>query len=126
MREYLEVELVLEIHAAQIARYGGARGLRDPGQLESALHRPRTGYYRDIIEEAAALWESLSQNNPFVDGNKRTAFAAMDIFLGLNGYELTADVETAIAFILDLYETGKFSFEHVEPWLREHVVLLEE
>ncbi|MBO6797030.1 type II toxin-antitoxin system death-on-curing family toxin [Maricaulis sp.] len=123
MRDYLEVELVLEIHAAQIARFGGARGLRDPGQLEAALHRPQTGYYRDIIEEAAALWESLSQNNPFVDGNKRTAFAAMDIFLGLNGYELTADVETAITFILDLYETGTFSFEKLEPWLREHVVL---
>lgn len=126
MREYLEVEQVLEIHAAQIARFGGARGLRDPGQLEAALHRPQTGYYRDIIEEAAALWESLSQNNPFVDGNKRTAFASKDIFLGLNGYELTADVETATTFIIDLYQTGRFSFERLEPWLRDHVVLQQE
>jgi len=123
MRDYLEVELVLEIHAAQIARFGGDSGLRDLGQLEAALHRPQTGYYRDIIEEAAALWESLSQNHPFVDGNKRTAFASMDIFLGLNGCELTASVEEAVNFILGLYEAGDFRFERLEPWLRQHTRL---
>ena len=74
MRDYLTLGDVLAIHADQITTYGGAAGIRDPGQLDAALFRPQTGYYADIIAEAAALWESLSQNHPFVDGNKRTAF----------------------------------------------------
>ncbi|OYV67429.1 MAG: death-on-curing protein, partial [Acidiphilium sp. 21-66-27] len=76
MTDYLTVIEVLAIHADQIERYGGVHGVRDPGQLEAALYRPRTGYYADLIDEAAALWESLAQNHPFIDGNKRTAFAA--------------------------------------------------
>ena len=81
-RDYLTPADVLAIHADQIAKYGGAYGVRDTGQLEAALSRPQSGYYEDVIAEAAALWESLSQNHPFVDGNKRTAFAAMYTFLG--------------------------------------------
>ena len=65
---YLTVAEVLAIHEDQIGRYGGSPGVRDPGQLEAALFRPQTGYYPDILAEAAALWESLSQNHPFVDG----------------------------------------------------------
>jgi death-on-curing protein len=75
MTDYLTVAEVLAMHADQIERYGGSHGVRDPGLLESALNRPQTGYYADLIEEAAALWESLAQNHPFIDGNKRTAFA---------------------------------------------------
>lgn len=71
--------------------YGGASGLRDAGALESALHRPQTGYYDTLIHEAAALIESLVQNRPFVDGNKRVAFAVTDVFLRINGYQITAD-----------------------------------
>jgi len=67
---YLSIIDVVAIHDLQIERFGGADGLRDPGALESALFRPQSGYYKDIIQEAAALWESLSQNHPFVDGNK--------------------------------------------------------
>ena len=78
---YLTVVEVLAIHEDQIERYGGSAGVRDPGQLEAALFRPQTGYYEDVIAEAAALWESLSQNHPFVDGNKRTAFAVTYTFL---------------------------------------------
>tara|TARA_R110002072_G_scaffold22253_9_gene77861 strand:+ start:753 stop:1130 length:378 start_codon:yes stop_codon:yes gene_type:complete len=119
-RLYPDTELVLEIHAVQIARYGGSPGLRDAGQLDSALHRPRSGYYSDLIEEAAALWESLSQNHPFIDGNKRTALASTLIFLGLNDYTLSADNGTLQAFITGLYDSGEFQFERLEPWLREH------
>jgi len=119
-RAYLEPEDVLDIHALQISRYGGSPGVRDPGQLEAALYRPQSGYYHDLIEEAAALWESLSQNHPFVDGNKRTALASTSIFLGLNGLRLTAANEEALSFILGLYETGEFRFEKLEPWLRAH------
>ena len=74
--DYIRVEDILAIHADQIERYGGGEGIRDPGLLEAALFRPQTGYYPTLIDEAAALWESLSQNHPFVDGNKRTTFAA--------------------------------------------------
>lgn len=117
-RDYLDAELVLEIHAVQIARFSGSSGLRDPGQLDAALHRPQSGYYRDLIEEAAALWESLSQNHPFIDGNKRTAFASTFVFLGLNGLTLTAELPATMRFVVGLYDAGEFRFENLEPWLR--------
>lgn len=118
MTRYLTEASILFIHERQIAVYGGGEGMRDKGALESALLRPQSGYYNDIIEEAAALWESLSQNHPFIDGNKRTAFAATDIFLGMNSLVLTARQDDAIDFILGLYEAGQFRFEKLEPWLR--------
>jgi len=116
--EYLTVVEVLAMHADQIERYGGAAGLRDPGQLEAALFRPQTGYYADLIEEAAALWESLSQNHPFVDGNKRVAFAATYTFLAINGWRLTAEPESTCTFMLGLYEAQGFHFEALVAWLR--------
>jgi len=118
--EYLSIVEVLAMHEDQIARYGGAAGLRDPGQLEAALFRPQTGYYADLIEEAAALWESLSQNHPFVDGNKRTAFAATYTFLTLNGWRLTADAEATYQFMIELYESQRFNFEALSNWLRQN------
>ena len=81
--DYLTVADVLSMHTVLMQRYGGAPGLRDPGALEAALFRPQTGYYEDIVAEAAALLESLAINYPFVDGNKRIAFAAADVFLRL-------------------------------------------
>jgi death-on-curing protein len=119
--DYLTTVEVLAIHTDQIERYGGAHGVRDYGLLESALYRPQTGYYADLIEEAAALWESLSQNHPFVDGNKRTAFAALYTFLAINGLRLTAGAEPTCAFVLALYQSGQFSFEKLVPWLREQL-----
>jgi len=74
-----------------IAKFGGSLGLRDRGALESALARPQSGYYEDIIQEAAALWESLSQNHPFVDGNKRVAVTVTAAFLKIDGYSLEFD-----------------------------------
>ena len=120
MTDYLTLVEVLTIHADQIDRYGGASGVRDPGQLEAALFRPQTGYYGDLIAEAAALWESLSQNHPFIDGNKRTAFAAMFTFLAINGVEITADSNTAWSFLANLYGNHGFRFEVLESWLREN------
>ena len=95
--------------------------MRDHGLLESALYRPQTSYYADLIEEAAALWESLAQNHPFIDGNKRTAFAAIYTFLAINGTVLTVDSGAAYDFISGLYEKGAFSFDNVLPWLRIYV-----
>ena len=121
MTDYLTVAEVLAIHADQIERYGGSHGVRDPGLLEAALFRPQTGYYADVIEEAAALWESLAQNHPFVDGNKRTAFAATYTFLAINGTRLTAKAEDTYIFIAELYEANQFSFDKLVPWLRNQV-----
>ena len=121
MTDYLTVAEVLAMHADQIERYGGSHGVRDPGLLEAALYRPQTGYYADLIEEAAALWESLSQNPAFIDGNKRTAFAAAYTFLAINGARLTADAGETWDFVSGLYETNQFSFDKLVRWLRNNV-----
>jgi death on curing protein len=121
MTDYLTVAEVLAMHADQIERYGGSHGIRDPGLLEAALYRPQTGYYADLIEEAAALWESLAQNHAFLDGNKRVAFAATYTFLAINGARLTADAEETYVFVAGLYEANQFGFDKLVPWLRSHV-----
>src|ERR1700724_3647165 len=91
MTQYVTTADALFFHKVLIERYGGAPGVRDAGALESALHRPQTGYYDSIIHETAALLESLSQNQQFVDGNKRVAYAVVDVFLRINGYSITAE-----------------------------------
>jgi death-on-curing protein len=121
MTDFLTLTEVLTIHADQIERYGGSPGVRDPGLLEAALYRPQTGYYADLVEEAAALWESLAQNHPFIDGKKRTAFAATYTFLVINGAHLRADAAETYVFISGLYRKGSFRFEALVPWLRRHV-----
>jgi death-on-curing protein len=120
MSDFPTVEELLAIHSDQIRNYGGSFGIRDRGLLESALNRPQQGYYRDIIEEAAALWESLAQNHPFVDGNKRVALAATDTFLEINGLAIQVDDEAVFAFIDGLYRNSVFDFEHLEAWLRSN------
>ncbi len=120
MTDYLTVVEVLAIHADQIERYGGGDGLRDAGLLEAALFRPQTGYYADLIAEAAALWESLTNNHAFVDGNKRIGFAATYTFLAINGLRITADADTAFEFISGNLNAGTFEFERLEEWLRSH------
>ena len=121
MTDYLTMAEILAMHEDQVARYGGLEGVRDQGLLESALYRPQTGYYADLIEEAAALWESLAQNHPFIDGNKRTSFAATYTFLAINGMHLTADAEETFTFVSGLYERGEVDFDHLLPWLRRNV-----
>lgn len=120
MTDYLTMAEVLAMHSDQIERYGGAPGLRDQGLLEAALYRPQTGYYASLIEEAAALWESLSENHAFIDGNKRTAFAAMYTFLAINGARLTPDALETYAFVISLYESNQFNFDQLVPWLHAH------
>jgi death-on-curing protein len=123
MSDFLTKADILAIHQEQIERFGGASGLRDEGALEAAIFRPQSGYYNDLIEEAAALWESLSQNHAFVDGNKRTAFDSLDTFLAINNARLTASPEQAIEFVMGLYDSHTFRFEHLITWLRQHVSL---
>jgi len=115
---YLTIDDVLYLHAEQLRQFGGAQGVRDEGLILSALLRPQTGYYGDLIEEAAALWESLAMNHGFVDGNKRVAFAATNVFLGLNGLQLTSDAPAIIAFIYQHLEAGTFRKDVLDAWLR--------
>lgn len=91
MREYLTSLEILALHQALLQRYGGASGIRDMGAVEAAVFRPQCGHYNGTIEEAAALLESLLINHPFMDGNKRVAFAACDVFLRINGWRIQAD-----------------------------------
>lgn len=118
MTDYLSVIEVLAIHEDQISRYGGSFGVRDMGLLEAALFRPQTGYYEDLLEQAAALWESLGQNHPFIDGNKRVAFAAAYTFLAINGVRITARADDAFRFIDGLYAERAFVFGRLVPWLK--------
>jgi len=117
-RDYLSVADVLGMHTVLMQRYGGALGVRDPGALEAALFRPQTGYYDDIVAEAAALMESLAISHPFVDGNKRIAFAATDVFLRINGWRLQRAQVQIHAEMMQMFESGAFDIAHLEPWLR--------
>jgi death-on-curing protein len=121
-RDHLTVADVLGMHAFLMQRYGGAPGLRDAGALEAALFRPQTGYYENIVAEAAALMESLAINHPFVDGNKRIAFAAVDVFLRINGWRLERSPVRIHTEMIEMFETGTFDLAHLEPWLREFAV----
>jgi death-on-curing protein len=121
MTEYVTTADALFFHKQLIERYGGAPGVRDVGALESALHRPQTGYYDTLVHEAAALLESLVQNHPFVDGNKRVAFAVIDVFLRINGYAISADSKSIYDHIIQLLEARTFDMEHLVPWLQKIV-----
>ena len=120
MTDYLTFVEAITIHADQIERYGGSEGIRDQGALEAALYRPQTGYYQDVLEEAAALWESMSQNHPFLDGNKRTAFAVTYTFLIINGLAINAEAGEVYEFVMTLYAQGDFNFEQLSKWLRDN------
>ncbi|MCA8887422.1 MAG: type II toxin-antitoxin system death-on-curing family toxin [Parvularculaceae bacterium] len=102
---WLTREIVLAIHARSLRDHGGAAGLRDDGMLEGALGRPQNlaAYGSpDVFELAASYAFALVKNHPFLDGNKRTAFLAAYVFLGLNGFEPDADEAEAAAIVVDL------------------------
>jgi death-on-curing protein len=119
--DYLTTIEVMAIHAIMIKKYGGTSGIRDLGALESALFRPQTGYYADIIAQAAALMESLAINHPFLDGNKRVAFAVVDVFLRINNCQLVAENNKIYKEMIKMLDQQKFDYDHIEPWLRKHV-----
>ena len=101
-----------------------ALGPRDFGLIEAALLRPQTGYYADLIEEAAALWESLTMNHGFVDGNKRVAYACLEIFLGANGHAVSPPNDEIERFILRHLDAGTFRKDVLDAWLRANVAAL--
>jgi death-on-curing protein len=123
-RVYLTVAEVVAIHHYQIEEYGGEHGLLNQGALEAAVFRPQTGYYNDLSEEAAALLESLVNNHPFVDGNKRVGFAAMHTFLLMNGFDLDLSSKAAFEFMMKTIAEGKFRFALLHEWIAAHIVPL--
>ena len=115
---------VLRIHADQIQAHGGSLGVRDRGLLESALERPRNRFLyepeSDLPALAAAYGFGISSNHPFVDGNKRVAFQAMYLFLGLNAFRIDAPEEDVVALILSL-ASGNLDESSLAEWLRLHI-----
>ncbi len=118
MTDYLSLAEIVSIHADQIERYGGVHGVRDRGALVELVARPQADLSPDLIRDAARLWRGLAQNEPFVDGNKRTAIAATYTFLAINGVHLTAEADEIYAFVSGLHEGGWFRLGNLEPWLR--------
>jgi len=117
---WLRLEVVLAVHEQQIAEHGGAPGLRDRGMLESALARPqqKAAYGEpDLANLAAAYAFGIARNHPFVDGNKRVAFVALELFLRINGFELVADDRACLAVMLDL-AAGELEEEALAAWVR--------
>lgn len=120
---WLDIDLVLDFHAEQLALFGGADGLRDGGLLESALARPINKYAygeTDLAALAAAYGFGIARNHPFVDGNKRTALASVIVFLGFNGMDLDAPSESATAIVLGL-AAGEISEEALANWIAAHI-----
>jgi death-on-curing protein len=122
--QFLSVDEVLAIHERVIEEFGGAPGVRDHGLVDSAVHRPRSGYYDELWSMAAALFESLLMNHPFVDGNKRVAFFATDVFLRINGFHIDVKADRAHAHLIGLMERREANKANLERWLRKHVTSL--
>jgi death-on-curing protein len=125
--EWLDLDIVLDFHAEQLALFGGADGIRDLGLLESALTRPvnKFGYGEtDLAALAAAYGFGSSRNHPFIDGNKRTAFASVVVFLGLNQIELDAPQEEATAMMLGV-AAGEIPEDGFARWIAERSRSLE-
>ncbi|MEM1365587.1 MAG: type II toxin-antitoxin system death-on-curing family toxin [Pseudomonadota bacterium] len=120
MTLYLTVDEILELQEAQIKVFGGAGGVRDIGLIEVAALRPQVGYYSDLLEEAAALWESLAMNHGFVDSNKRISYISMEIFLEINGIAVTPDDHTIIRFIHTALEGGTFTKDVLHDWMKSN------
>jgi death-on-curing protein len=119
--QFLSLDEAIAIHERLIEKFGGSPGLRDKGLLESALYRPRTGYYADLAQMAAALFESLISNHAFVDGNKRAAFFLCDVFLRLNGWKLKMSADAGYTFIVGSLEKGRCDYDHLLPWIRQYL-----
>jgi death-on-curing protein len=119
---WLESSVIIAVHEEQLAEHGGAEGLRDAGLLESALAKPRQlASYGEptAVDLAAAYGFGLARNHPFIDGNKRTAFVAVELFLALNGWTLDADDANCVLTMLSL-AAGDLSESGFADWIRQH------
>lgn len=105
------------LHSRLLALFGGEPGVRDPGLLESALARPRSGYYATLSVQAAALLQSLARNHAFVDGNKRMAFALTLVFLQVNGVSLHVSADEGESFLVGRVIQGKAEIDEIAGWI---------
>jgi death on curing protein len=120
---WLDVEIMIDLHAEQLALFGGPDGIRDQGMLESALGRPINKFTHgetDLAALAAAYAFGIARNHPFVDGNKRAAFGAIIVFLGLNDIDFLVQPESATAMILSL-AAGEVNEEGLTRWIRDNL-----
>jgi death on curing protein len=120
MTEYLTVAEIYQMQHRLIDLFGGLHGVRDKGAVEAAVFRPQTGYYNSLEEEAAALMESLANNHGFLDGNKRIAFTAADVFLRRNGLYIEVKAAAGYEFINGSMERHEFRFPRILDWIRRH------
>jgi death-on-curing protein len=109
------------IHEILIERFGGTKGIRDAGALESAINRPYQTFdsidlYPQPEDKAAAVFESLISNHPFIDGNKRTAYVMMRLTLRLSGKDITADEQDKYDFVIKSAE-GKLTMDEIRNWI---------
>ncbi len=119
---WIDPKVLMAVHDEQLAEHGGAAGTRDIGLFESALARPQQlAHYGEpeVFDLAAAYGYGLARNHPFIDGNKRTAFVAVELFLMLNGQELVADDASCVLTMLDV-AAGQIDEASFAQWLREH------
>lgn len=125
---WLERDVVVSLHADLVVTFGGLAGIRDEGLLEPALTRPPNlapDGEPSLFELAAAYTFGLAKNNAFVDGNKRIAFVAANVFLQLNGYELTAPEPEAVIVIRDL-AAGELGEAEIAAWIKSRSELLDD
>jgi death-on-curing protein len=120
MSDFLTVAEVYQMQHRLIEMFGGMHGVRDKGAVEAAVFRPQTGYYNSIDEEAAALMESLGNDHAFLDGNKRIAFTAADVFLRRNGFYIKVEGKAGYDFINGAMERQEFRFAQIQDWIRQH------
>jgi death on curing protein len=121
MSEYRTVAEVYQMQDLLIDRFGGRHGVRDKNAVEAAVFRPQIGYYNSLEEEAAALMESLGNNHGFLDGNKRIAFTAADVFLRRNGFYIEVNAQAGYEFIYGSMDRGEFRLPRILDWIRQHV-----
>src|SRR6266478_5482981 len=117
MREFLTLAEIYRMQHQLIEIFGGIHGVRDQGAVEAAVFRPQTGYYNSIEEEAAALMESFAMNHGFLDGNKRIAFTAADVFLRRNGFYIEVEGLDGYAFIYGSMDGHEFRFAQILDWI---------
>jgi len=121
----IDIQEILVIHDTLIVQFGGSNGIRDYNLLVSAINRPFTGtgdteFYPTIHEKAAALIESIVKNHPFVDGNKRTGYVMMRLFLLNNGFDIQASQDEKYTFVIRI-ASGSLTIEHITSWILEHI-----
>jgi death on curing protein len=124
----IDLLTVLEIHELLIAQFGGLMGIRDMGLLQSAIERPISGFGETIFyetpeEKATAIIESIVTNHPFLDGNKRTGYVLMRLFLRMSGKDIRATQTEKYDFVLRI-ASGQMDFQAILSWIKNHSVSL--